>query len=331
VAILRFLAAFVLASAAAASSADTIDPTHLKPGEYVWHPEVAPAGPVVVIVSLDEQRAYVYRNGIAIGLSTISSGRNGYETPTGIFTILQKDRDHRSNKYDDAPMPFMERLTWDGVALHGGQLPGYPASHGCVRLPQGFAQKLFAVTERGQTVVVAKAQSSPPHVVHPAVLAPVGPSGAVFDSQHPEEAPSEWDDAIVPPGPVSILVSLGDRTVNVLRNGVRIGRAQLDIADGFELGGTLLFVVGEGFDDSPSMLDPARARHRWSMYLIAMRTATPAVDEIAAHLRVPAEFARALYSLLQPGTTIVITDFPAVRDSSALQTVLETDAGGARR
>ena len=80
-------------------------PTDLKPGEYLWHPEISPTGPIVLVVSLDEQRAYVYRNGIAIGLTTISSGKAGHETPTGVFTILQKDKDHKSNLYNSAPMP----------------------------------------------------------------------------------------------------------------------------------------------------------------------------------------------------------------------------------
>jgi hypothetical protein len=127
---------------------------NMRPGEFIWHPEAAPSGPLVVLVSLDEQRVYVYRNGVAIGVSTISSGKPGHETPTGVFTILQKNRDHRSNLYNNAPMPYMQRLTWTGIALHGGALPGHPASHGCVRLPQSFAQKLFAETKNGDTVVV---------------------------------------------------------------------------------------------------------------------------------------------------------------------------------
>ncbi|HQZ32008.1 MAG TPA: L,D-transpeptidase family protein, partial [Arenimonas sp.] len=103
----------------------------LLPGEYLWLPELSPRGPVLVLVSLPEQRAYVYRNGVRIGVATVSTGKPGYETPTGVFTILQKKREHYSNLYDDAPMPFMQRLTWDGVAMHAGRVPGYPASHGC--------------------------------------------------------------------------------------------------------------------------------------------------------------------------------------------------------
>ncbi|WP_164107572.1 L,D-transpeptidase family protein, partial [Serratia marcescens] len=85
----------------------------LKPGQFIWSPQVAPDGPLVVLVDLHLQQAYVYRNGVRIGTTTISSGRKGHETPTGVFTILQKDADHRSNKYNNAAMPFMERLTWD--------------------------------------------------------------------------------------------------------------------------------------------------------------------------------------------------------------------------
>ena len=85
-----------------------------------------------MVVSVTEQRAYVYRNGILIAATTVSTGRPGHVTPTGVFTVLQKQKEHRSTIYDGAPMPYMERLTWGGVALHAGGLPGYPESHGCI-------------------------------------------------------------------------------------------------------------------------------------------------------------------------------------------------------
>ena len=154
------------------SPADTA-PGALKPGEFVWNPVVAPAGPIVVVVSLTEQRAYVYRNGVEIGFTTVSTGKPGHETPTGVFTILQKDKDHRSSKYNNAPMPYQQRLTWDGVALHAGGLPGYPESHGCVHLPSKFAEELFGSSHMGMTVVVVDTRTAPVDVVHPAALAPV--------------------------------------------------------------------------------------------------------------------------------------------------------------
>jgi hypothetical protein len=140
---------------------------NLKPGEFTWQPELSPDGPVAIIVSLPEQRVYVYRNGIEIAVSTCSTGKPGHETPTGVFTILEKDKNHHSSTYNNAPMPNMERLTWQGVALHAGQLPGYPASHGCVRLPVEFSQKLFTVTHLGTPVIIANAKSAPADVVHP--------------------------------------------------------------------------------------------------------------------------------------------------------------------
>jgi hypothetical protein len=127
----------------------------LKPGEWVWAPRIAPKGPVLVYVDLSKQLATVYRNGVRIGVTTVSSGKPGYQTPTGVFTILQKDARHRSSKYNSAPMPYQQRLTWDGVALHAGGLPGYPESHGCVHLPMAFARQLFSATRLGTTVVVA--------------------------------------------------------------------------------------------------------------------------------------------------------------------------------
>jgi lipoprotein-anchoring transpeptidase ErfK/SrfK len=107
---------------------------------------------VAVIVSLSEQRVHVYRNGIRIAVSTCSTGKPGHETPVGVFTVLQKDRHHHSNLYNNAPMPNMQRLTWGGIALHAGHLPGYPASHGCVRLPMEFSRLLFNTTSMGGRV-----------------------------------------------------------------------------------------------------------------------------------------------------------------------------------
>jgi hypothetical protein len=139
----------------------------LKPGDFTWNPDVSPSGPVAIIVSLPEQRVYVYRNGVEIAVSTCSTGKPGHETPTGVFTILQKDKNHHSSTYNNAPMPNMNRLTWGGIALHAGNLPGYPASHGCVRLPMDFSAKLFGITHIGTPVIIANARSAPADIVHP--------------------------------------------------------------------------------------------------------------------------------------------------------------------
>ena len=145
-------------------------PAGLKPGQFEWHPDRSPSGPLAIIVSLTKQRVYVYRNGIQIGVSTCSTGKKDYETPTGVFTILEKEKEHYSNLYDDAAMPMMQRLTWDGIALHAGKLPGHPASHGCVRLPKAFAEKLYDATQPGTPVIIADAATQPSSVYDPGLL-----------------------------------------------------------------------------------------------------------------------------------------------------------------
>ena len=171
----------------------------------------------------------MYRNGVGIGFTTVSTGKPGHLTPTGIFTVLQKDTDHHSKKYNNAAMPFAERLTWDGVALHAGGLPGYPSSHGCIHLPSEFAKLLFQISPMGMTVVVAEEHEAPEDVVHPAAIAPVDAKTGQED-ELPRLAANEdqrWQPEKSPDGPVSILVSGADRRVLVYRNGVEIGRAKI--------------------------------------------------------------------------------------------------------
>lgn len=131
----------------------------LTPGEYLWEQDVA-AGPVSVLISIPDQKAYVYRGDSLVAVSTVSTGKEGKDTPTGVFPILQKKQMHHSNLYNNAPMPYMQRLTWDGIAIHAGKNPGFPASHGCIRVPTSFAKKLFAATELGATVEVTDASYS---------------------------------------------------------------------------------------------------------------------------------------------------------------------------
>src|SRR3954466_10839950 len=184
-------AAPVLAQGAPKSAELTLakQAEQLKPGQWVWAPKIAMAGPIPAFVYLGRQLATVYRNGVRIGVSTISSGREGFETPTGVFTILEKNKEHISHKFNDAPMPYQERLTWGGVALHAGGLPGYPESHGCVHMPMGFSRALFKITTLGATVVVAGAASKPMQASDAPLLAPIDASGAA----RPVEALADQD------------------------------------------------------------------------------------------------------------------------------------------
>jgi hypothetical protein len=126
-----------------------------------------PGEPLLAIVSLRGQRIAVYDAKGLILRSRVSSGQSGRETPAGIFSVIQKDAEHYSNIYDDAYMPNMERLTWSGIALHGGVVPGYPASHGCVRMPYDFAKHLFDLTQIGLRIIVSPTDVAPAEIAHP--------------------------------------------------------------------------------------------------------------------------------------------------------------------
>ena len=126
----------------------------LKPGQYLWDADADAEGEARVIISLDEQMAYLYKGDELVAVSTVSSGKPGKDTPTGIFPIQMKKQMHHSRTYNNAPMPFMQRLDDYGIALHAGFNPGRPASHGCVRLPEKFAAKLFRETKVGTEVLI---------------------------------------------------------------------------------------------------------------------------------------------------------------------------------
>ena len=132
----------------------TFGKSSMTPGEFVWTDEMPKEGEAKIIVDLLTQMAYAYRGDQLVGASTISSGKSGKDTPLGFWPVLQKKKFHRSRKYNNAPMPFMQRLDEFGIALHGGDNPGYPASHGCVRLPMKFAEKLYALTKVGTEVII---------------------------------------------------------------------------------------------------------------------------------------------------------------------------------
>ena len=197
---------------AKASDAVDVAPPDLELGHFVWLPQAAPAGPIVVVVGLDDQIAYAYRNGVRIGYAKVSTGKKGHETPTGVFTTLQKDKDHHSSIYNNAAMPYTQRLTWGGVALHAGGIPDYPSSHGCVHLPSEFARLLFEVSPMGMTVVVGDEAVVPADVAHPAMLEPVDPNtGAALETPRlAAHETSRWQPDLSPEGPVAMLLSSAD-------------------------------------------------------------------------------------------------------------------------
>jgi hypothetical protein len=280
----------------------------LKPGQFIWLPEIAPRGPMLVMVNIATQRLVAYRNGVPIAVSTISTGKPGHGTPQGVFTILEKAVHHRSSKYSNAPMPFMQRLTWAGVAMHAGNLPGYPASHGCIRLPLDFAQLLFGETELGMTVVVvnqppALRLGSQPQFAR---AAPVGPT--------------TWRPELSRYGPVSIVVSAADRRMVVLRNGVEIGSAP---------------VAFDGVIDQVQayvLQDVTGGNYRWKKLQLPGQAPSAAAafngDE-GGRFQGTELFRQALAGVVGPGTTmVVIPDSLGLGSGGAApqqMTVIDTD------
>jgi hypothetical protein len=129
-------------------------------------------GPLLITISIAEQEAKIFSGSTEIARTRVSTGVPGHPTPTGVFAVIQKQVYHESNLYSAAPMPHMQRLTWSGIALHGGVVPGHPASHGCIRLPQDFATKLYGMTKLGTRVVVTYGETAPIDIAHTALLQP---------------------------------------------------------------------------------------------------------------------------------------------------------------
>jgi len=265
----------------------------IKSGDYVWLPEVSPAGPVVIVVDLPEQVLYVYRNGVRIGRSSISSGKARHHTPTGVFTILQKNIKHTSTIFKNASMPYMERLTWGGVAIHAGNLPGYPASHGCVRMPLDFAQKLYTVTSDGTTVVITDGKSATGSTSTPGLLFATKPDAASTPGG------IVWKPERAATGPVSIIISIAESTAYVYRNGTEIGHAPV---------GGLQAFTGSYVYSAMASVD-TEGRHTW-LSVASVGGDAPDIKHLVKRVRVDKQFLANARSLIKPGTTLILTDAP---------------------
>lgn len=334
--IVRGLCAAMLAvggSAAVAGGAKLSSPVafarqagRLKPGDWVWAPNLATRGPVLVYVDLDRQLATVYRNGVRIGVSTISSGRPGFETPTGVFTILQKNRDHRSRTYDNAPMPNMQRLTWKGVALHAGNLPGFPQSHGCVRLPLEFSRLLFGVTDLGGTVVIAGEHGAPVKRPAAGVLAPLrndGRGSVALPLGSSQEF--SWNPQLSPAGPTSIIVSIADQRVVVLRNGIEIGRSRAVVQDG-TLDPQVLTMTRKAGGGSEWLQVGVSAIRQEGGEVISTRSGEVTSTRGVERMGLPAPFVAAMRTAITPGTTVLVTRASMAGGSTGEQaTLLESE------
>ena len=289
---------------------------NLKPGDYVWHPATSPNGPVVIVVHLGRQMMEVYRNGQLIGRSTVSSGMKDHPTPTGIFTILQKRVTHHSNVYHEASMPYMERLTWGGLAIHAGNLPGYPESHGCVHVPMDFAKKLYQVTDKGATVLITDQAAAPPAPAQPDLV--FYKKGSPLPLPPPGTPDVAWKPSAAPSGPVCVVFSSADRRIYVYRNGVEIGRVTIT---GTPAGPPL----GDRVYTASAQTRPDGS-HEWR--LLGSLDASPAPDaaDLLSQLGIPPDFLAHMREVITPGATLVLTDQPVNKPahSASSHDILDT-------
>jgi lipoprotein-anchoring transpeptidase ErfK/SrfK len=291
-------------------------PAGLKPGQFEWHPHRSPSGPLAIIVSLTKQRVYVYRNGIQIGVSTCSTGKKDYDTPTGVFTILEKEEEHYSNTYDNAAMPMMQRLTWDGIALHAGKLPGYPASHGCVRLPKAFAEKLYAVTQTGTPVIIADEATQPSSVYDPGLLLGAEAKDELGKASKKKKKPAFSKSSAV----TSILVSSADKSIYVIQNGDIVAQGKAEIEDPDKKLGSNVFILVKGDEDG----------FTWEAtgYSTGKKAASKPSTSIVERIKPPADVQAAIDERMKPGMVFVTTDQPATPETRSGKDFTVMDSEG---
>ena len=267
-------------------------------------PRTMPAtGPLQVMISLRQQRLTVFSAGVPIASSAVSSGQTGFETPAGVYSILQKNRHHESNIYSGAPMPYMQRITWSGIALHEGQLPGYPASHGCIRLPGAFASTLFGLTKVGARVIVSRDPLTPRPFAHDRLFKPQAPGGSVALAQLSTDRSATASTAAVgsggflvntsvamPPalernasttpapddGQVAILISRQTGKIYIRRNFQPVYEGDIDIQDPELPLGTHLYTA-TGYSNDKSQLN-------WNVVTFPSNDAKPAGRKSRARL-----------------------------------------------
>ena len=316
-------AAFALAAAAPLARAQARSQRKrrsaypIAPGRSFWLPELSPAGPVVAVVNLYTQHAQIYRNGIAIGYTSVSTGKRGYGTPTGRFQVLEKRRFHRSSTYGNAPMPWMVRLTWSGIAFHSGALPGFPASHGCIRLPASFAPQLFGALSLGDTVAVL---NQPADAF--TTLAPIDPLGRPLLQPEMLATTAWWREAAASAAPVS-----ASPVSASLLTGAPASLAAPPLALLASLPQQRLFVLEAGQVAAAAPLPPGARQQALPLTAAPLRWQPPghwqapgqsgnAADATLWQTVLPSDaaFSQRLRARITPGSTLVLSDLPAVGD-----------------
>jgi len=230
-----------------------------------------------------------------------------------VFTILQKEVEHYSSTYDDASMPHMERLTWDGIALHAGKLPGYAASHGCVRLPKPFADKLYGITQVGTPVIIAGDYTHPESVVDPGLLLGAQAKKELAKVAKKTKPAFAKSDAVT-----SILVSSADKSIYVVQNGDIVAQGTATIADPSKPLGSNVFVLQGGDEDGFTWEATGFSTGKGN----AKKPSTSIVERVTP----PPEVQAAIDERMKPGMVFVTTDQPASADTRSGKDFVVMDA-----
>jgi len=320
----------------------------------VKHEQPVPQGPLHIIVSTAKQRVTVYANGTLVGRAPVSTGMPDHPTPMGIFTVISKSRWHVSNIYSGAPMPYMQRITWSGIALHAGKLPGYPASHGCIRLPEYFATRLWALSKIGARVIVARDEVALVAIAHPRLPVPkkpenkpadalvaAAPAAGKIELVASVETANKVGDGInemsaikpaspenivqvIPPqrqSPVQVFVSRKQGKVFVRQDFKPIFEAPVTIAEPDRPLGTHVFTAMQMQEDGAAMqwtavtIPSGYARARDTAVKAAAPTAAAALDRI----EMPQEAIDRIAGLLAVGSALIVSD-NALSDETGLET-----------
>jgi hypothetical protein len=318
---------------------------HTKPESAKENqPQETPKGPLQIIISIADQRVTLYDNGTLVARSSVSTGVRRHPTPLGVFSVVEKERWHRSNIYSGAPMPYMQRITWSGIALHAGILPGYPASHGCIRLTNDFAIRLWHLTKRGTRVIIARQDVAPVEMTNPhlfvskpktafAVASNSNTTQAALMSNVAMQETSESRDVgsarsgaapqkIIP---ISVFVSRKLSRLFVRQGFTSLFDVPVEIRNPEEPLGTHVFTVMESENESSAVrwnvvsipeqstpTDSTKERKAPKQQIVESASSAPLSEKADAALdriEIPQDRVEQISELLTPGSSLIISDY----------------------
>lgn len=296
-------------------------------------------GPLTVVISLGKQELTLFAAITPIARSRISTGKPGYGTPTGIYSVIEKNRWHWSNLYDDAPMHYMQRITWSGVALHHGIVPRYAASHGCIRMPESFARQLFRVTRLGTRVIVTRSGAAPVDIAHSTLFAPARAADPAVAAETPKpsqpaalktamldgaapliaaaaelpgpagDAAGQGTDKPLKPGPVSVFISRKHGKLYMRKGFAPVLEAPIAIANPDQPVGTHVFTA--------LATDEANGSARWSVISVPSSAKAAQVGARSAldRISIPDDVRARISALLSPGASLIVSDHGLGRET----------------